>query len=84
MGPIRVESITLNPQLVKAPSQCVDYVIAHELCHLQELNDSQVFYALQEQLYPAWREAKTHLKAGGHIYLYHSLHGLSHPARTSC
>lgn len=61
--------ITLNPQLVKAPPQCIDYVIAHELCHLQELNHGQAFYALQQTLFPAWREAKTHLKARGHFYL---------------
>ena len=25
--------LTLNPYLVKAPTQCIDYVILHELCH---------------------------------------------------
>ena len=62
--------ITLNPHLVKAPAKCVDYVIAHELCHLEELNHSKAFYALQEQLFPGWREAKTHLKDRAHIYLH--------------
>jgi predicted metal-dependent hydrolase len=61
--------ITLNPHLVKAPESCIDYVIAHEVCHLQELNHGKAFYALQEQLFPSWREAKTHLRNQGHIYL---------------
>jgi predicted metal-dependent hydrolase len=61
--------ITLNTHLVKAPPECIDYVIAHELCHLQELNHGKAFYALQKQLFPGWREAKTHLKTRGHIYL---------------
>jgi predicted metal-dependent hydrolase len=61
--------ITLNPQLVKAPPECIDYVIAHELCHLQEHNHGKVFYVLQEQLFPGWREAKAHLKTRAHIYL---------------
>jgi predicted metal-dependent hydrolase len=61
--------ITLNTQLIKAPPECIDYVIAHELCHLQEPNHGKVFYALQEQLYPAWREAKDHLKTRAHFYL---------------
>jgi len=61
--------ITLNTHLVKAPPECIDYVIAHELCHLQEHNHGKAFYALQEQLFPGWREAKAHLKTRAHIYL---------------
>ena len=62
--------ITLNPHLVKAPAECIDYVIAHEVCHLREHNHGKAFYALQEQLYPDWREAKTRLGNKGHIYLH--------------
>jgi predicted metal-dependent hydrolase len=61
--------ITLNPHLVKAPSSCIDYVIAHEVCHLREQNHGEAFYALQEQLLPAWRREKAHLQNKGHIYL---------------
>jgi len=61
--------ITLNLHLVKAPPECIDYVIAHELCHLREHNHGKAFYALQEQLFPGWREAKAHLKTRSHIYL---------------
>lgn len=28
----------LNPHLVKAPHDYIDYVILHELCHLKEHN----------------------------------------------
>ena len=61
--------ITLNPLLLRAPSRCVDYVIVHEVCHLREHNHSARFYALQEQLFPAWRQAKQHLFDKGHLYL---------------
>ena len=61
--------ITLNPLLLRAPSRCVDYVIVHEVCHLREHNHSARFYALQEQLFPAWRQAKQHLFDRGHLYL---------------
>lgn len=61
--------ITLNPHLVKAPEECIDYVIAHEICHLREHNHGKAFYALQEQLYPGWNEARNHLRNKGHIYL---------------
>ena len=62
--------ITLNPHLVKAPLESIDYVVAHEICHLREHNHGRAFYALQEQLYPGWREAKAHLGSRGHVYLH--------------
>ena len=62
--------ITLNPHLVKAPPECIDYVIAHEVCHLREHNHGRAFYALQQQLYPAWRESKARLTNKGHIFLH--------------
>jgi predicted metal-dependent hydrolase len=62
--------ITLNPHLIKAPQHCIDYVVAHEVCHLLELNHGKAFYALQEQLYPDWREVKALLRSSGHIYLH--------------
>jgi len=62
--------ITLNPHLIRAPRACIDYVIAHEVCHLWEMNHGKAFYALQEALYPEWREAKAQLRARSHIYLH--------------
>jgi predicted metal-dependent hydrolase len=62
--------ITLNPRLIKAPQACIDYVIAHELCHLQEMNHGKAFYALQTMLYPQWYEARAHLQARAHVYLH--------------
>ena len=69
--------ITLNLHLVKAPAECIDYVIAHEVCHLREHNHGKAFYALQEQLYPGWREAKAHLGDKGHIYLHRSTRSMA-------
>jgi len=53
--------ISLNWNLVKAPMDCIDYVITHELCHLQEHNHSKYFYALMDRHYPPWREIKVKL-----------------------
>jgi predicted metal-dependent hydrolase len=62
--------ITLNPRLIKTPPACIDYVIAHELCHLEEMNHSKAFYTLQQSLCPQWREARTHLRAQAHVYMH--------------
>ncbi len=50
--------ITLNPHLVKAPRDCIDYVILHELCHIAEHNHSERFYRLMNQVMPKWEPTK--------------------------
>jgi len=62
--------ITLNPRLIRTPPACVDYVIAHELCHLKEMNHGRAFYALQDALYPQWAQVRAHLRERAHIYLH--------------
>lgn len=53
--------ITLNPHLVKAPRECIDYVILHELCHIAEHNHSERFYRLMNQVMPKWEKTKERL-----------------------
>lgn len=53
--------VTLNPNLVKAPRECIDYVILHELCHLAEHNHSERFYRLMRQVMPDWEKTKKRL-----------------------
>ena len=53
--------ITLNPHLVKAPRECIDYVILHELCHIAEHNHSERFYRLMGQVMPKWEKTKERL-----------------------
>ena len=53
--------LTLNPYLVKAPRECIDYVILHELCHIAEHNHSERFYRLMGQIMPEWEVIKTRL-----------------------
>lgn len=54
--------IALNPDLVRTPSVCIDYVIAHEICHLKHPSHAPAFYRLLDQLLPQWRNAKDRLE----------------------
>ena len=47
-------TITLNPELIAASKDCIDYVITHELCHLKEHNHSQAFYRLLTAVMKDW------------------------------
>ena len=54
--------IRINWRLVHLPPQFADYVIAHELAHLAEMNHSPRFWAVVASLYPDWRSARAELK----------------------
>jgi len=54
----KVGVITLNLKLIQVSKPCIDYVIAHELCHLIEHNHSRHFYILLDQIMPDWRSRR--------------------------
>jgi len=53
--------IILNPELIKAPKPCIEYVIIHELCHLVHPNHTTSFVQLQEKVMPDWQKWKMKL-----------------------
>ena len=58
-------SIRLSWRLVHVAPELADYVVAHEIAHLVELNHSRRFWALVESLYPDWRDARERLELAG-------------------
>ncbi len=57
--------IRLNWRLMQAPPQVIDYVVIHELAHLQELNHSPRFWAIVASACPEWKTHRLWLKQNG-------------------
>ena len=55
--------IRLNWRLIHFPLHVIDYVVAHELAHLREMNHSPRFWSVVGQLYSDYRAARDELKA---------------------
>lgn len=54
--------VLLNPELVKAPTECIDYVIFHELCHAKYRVHSRNFHDLLLRVVPDWQRLKYRLE----------------------
>jgi len=54
--------IILNPELIKAPKACIEYVIIHELCHLIHHDHTQKFIDLQTKEMKDWEKWKMKLE----------------------
>lgn len=50
--------IWLNLQLAKKTSECLDYVVTHELVHLLERSHNDRFQKYMDTFYPDWRVVK--------------------------
>ena len=55
-------TLTLNTDLIKAPKECIDYVVMHELCHLRYRHHGPEFYKLLEAVLPGWEKIKHRLE----------------------
>ena len=55
-------NIRLNWRLIHFALPLIDYVVAHELAHLLEMNHSARFWATVESVYPDYDGAKTALR----------------------
>jgi predicted metal-dependent hydrolase len=61
--------VRLNWRLIQASPHVIDYVVAHELAHLKEMNHSARFWRVVERMCPDYRTARTELDAMGQHYM---------------
>lgn len=54
--------ISFNWRIIMAPHSIVDYVVAHEICHLIEHNHSPKFWKQVERLIPDYKKRKEWLR----------------------
>jgi predicted metal-dependent hydrolase len=57
--------MSFNWRLLMAPESVLDYVVWHEVCHLEILDHSPRFWALVERRWPRWREDREWLRRHG-------------------
>ena len=55
---INQKRIILNKSLIKAPKDCIDYVVLHELIHFKHKNHDEKFFTKLDILMPNWKEKK--------------------------
>jgi len=55
-------NLNFNYKIVFLPPHIADYIIVHELCHLEQFNHSQKFWNLVAQTTPNYLEIRKELK----------------------
>lgn len=58
-------NLNFNCLLMLTPSEVIDYVVVHELCHRKEMNHSVAFWAEVEKVLPDYKEQVKWLKENG-------------------
>ena len=56
-------NLNFNYKIIHLPVELAEYIVAHELCHLKELNHSARFWVLVSKAIPDYRARRRKLKA---------------------
>lgn len=62
------KTLNFSYRLIMSPSDCIDYVIIHELCHLRQMNHSYKFWWEVATIMPEYKKYEKHLKQDGWKY----------------
>ena len=60
-------NLSFSWRLILAPEHVLNYVCAHEVAHLVEMNHSPEFWAIVDRLIVDWRQSKNWLKHKGNM-----------------
>ncbi len=55
-------NLNFNYKILFLEESFADYIVVHELCHLQELNHSKRFWSLVAQVFPNYRQIRNELR----------------------
>lgn len=55
-------TLSLNWKLLCAPAEIIDYVVVHELAHLEHLDHSPAFWDLVGRFHPEWKKSRRWLR----------------------
>lgn len=64
------DNLSFNWRLMMAPEDVLEYVVVHELLHLEEPNHSDRFWSLMEDVMPDYRERRKWLKENSPELVY--------------
>ena len=57
------KNLNFNYRILFLPPELQDYLIVHELCHLQEMNHAAGFWSLVAEQVPDYKQRITHLRS---------------------
>ncbi|WP_394906714.1 M48 family metallopeptidase [uncultured Mesonia sp.] len=57
-----IDKVTINPEIIKASSKCIEYVLIHEMCHLVIPKHNKEFYNVLTSIMPNWKKWKDKLE----------------------
>lgn len=60
-------NLNFNYKIIFLPEALMDYVIVHELCHLAELNHSQMFWDHVALTVPEYKKMRAYLRRMTHV-----------------
>jgi predicted metal-dependent hydrolase len=58
----RKKNLNFNYKLIQLPLELADYIVVHELCHLQEFNHGQGFWNLVGETIPDYKARRDELR----------------------
>jgi hypothetical protein len=60
-------NLNFNYLLMMTSIEVIDYIVAHELCHLKHPNHSRAFWSCVEKIYPDYKKHHVWLRENGHL-----------------